>query len=323
MLIKLLLTSLVFSTAVNANTDINISGSLNTKITEAEGSNSSYINSNDALALADLNKCFKASVQGTGKPVILIPGFSNDNRVWLEQEKALKKGYQVHSLSLSGFAGTDTCDYNGKYLNEVTRQILTYIEHNQLNEVNVIGHSMGGLIAMNVAIQQPNKFSNIITIDGLPFIGPVYTRSNATTVSDISFQANQMRTMYKNATPEQITFMTQQGMQFQTDDSAAKQQILEMAKKSNSIVLGDAIYDVMATDLRKQLHKISASLLLIGASGGFNSEPEHTFIRSLYKEQLSDKKDASLIMNTDAKHFIMFDDGEWLTEQLLNTLGAE
>lgn len=323
MLIKSLLTSLVFSAAVNANTAINTSASHNTKITGTEGNNSSYINNNDSRTLVSSNKCFKASVQGTGKPVILIPGFSNDNRVWLEQEKALKKGYQVHSLSLSGFAGTATCNYKGKYLNEVTEQILTYIEYNQLNAVSVIGHSMGGLIAMNVAIQQPTNFKHIIAIDGLPFIGPVYTRSNATTVSDISYQANQMRTMYKNATPEQITFMTQQGMQFQTNDSAAKQQILEMAKQSNSIVLGDAIYDVMTTDLRKQLHKISASLLLIGASGGFNSEPEHTFIRNLYKEQLSDKKDASLIMNTNAKHFIMFDDGEWLTDQLLNTLGAE
>ena len=69
--------------------------------------------------------------------------------------------------------------------------------------------------------------------------------------------------------------------------------------------------------------KISASLLLIGASGGFNSEPEHTFIKSLYKEQLSDKQDASLIMNTNAKHFIMFDDGEWLTDQLLTALEME
>ena len=48
---------------------------------------------------------FKVSVEGKGKPIILIPGLMSDGRIWRGIREHLVLQYQVHTLSFAGFAG--------------------------------------------------------------------------------------------------------------------------------------------------------------------------------------------------------------------------
>ncbi|GAB2992428.1 alpha/beta fold hydrolase [Psychrosphaera aestuarii] len=267
--------------------------------------------------------CINSEVTGQGKPIILIPGFSNDQRVWKAQTKALSKTHQVHLISLAGYAGQSPCLYKSGFLSTVSEQLIDYIENNKLQDVTLVGHSLGGLLSMKLAIEKPNLFSHIISVDGLPFIGPIFTRDNNTEINDIAFQAKQIKTMYKQASPSQIEFMTQQGMAVQTNSLTGQKEILDMAKTSDSATLGDSIFDVMSTDLRPDLHKITSKLLLIGASGGFSSQAEHQYIKALYQAQLFDKVDAELVMNTNAKHFVMYDDSDWLTDRIIDFISVK
>jgi pimeloyl-ACP methyl ester carboxylesterase len=52
------------------------------------------------------NKAFDVKVSGKGQPIILIPGYSCSGEVWKETVAHLKNRYELHVLTLAGFAGT-------------------------------------------------------------------------------------------------------------------------------------------------------------------------------------------------------------------------
>ena len=48
---------------------------------------------------------FQVEVIGEGKPVLLISGLMSDSRIWQHTAAALKQDYQLHLISVAGFAG--------------------------------------------------------------------------------------------------------------------------------------------------------------------------------------------------------------------------
>ncbi len=63
-----------------------------------------------------------------------------------------------------------------------------------------------------------------------------------------------------------------------------------------------------------------SKILLLGASGRFSEQDNHLRIKNVYKAQLAEAPNAQLVMNTQARHFIMFDDSAWLNKQIVNFL---
>ena len=80
-------------------------------------------------------------MHGAGPPVLLIPGLSCDGEVWDETVAVLDGDYQVHVLSLAGFAGRAAIE--APFLPRVGDDIVAYIRASQLDHPAVVGHSLG------------------------------------------------------------------------------------------------------------------------------------------------------------------------------------
>lgn len=258
---------------------------------------------------------FTVEVQGnTGTPLILIPGLMSNSSVFTALSQNFYAEYQVHLVSVKGFAGTP----KGKAfsLKDLSADIAAYINTQGLQKPHIIGHSMGGLTAYMLAVEYEDIIGKVVSIDGLPFIGPIFTRSNATTASMLTPQAIGIKTMFANMSPQQIAFQTQQGINIQATSANDQAKIVEMARLSDPSTAGQAMYDVMTTDLRQAISKSNTFILMLGASGGFSQASEHEQVKKLYEAQFKHVKNATVKMNTQAKHFIMFDDLAWVSDNI-------
>ncbi|MBU3005027.1 alpha/beta fold hydrolase [Paraglaciecola arctica] len=266
------------------------------------------------------NKQFVAKVTGAGKPVILIPGLMSDGSVWQDLANALSTTYQVHIINLAGFASTPANDKPS--LTQVKQQLLDYVDTHKLHKPAVIGHSLGGFMSFWLASSANTQIGPIISVDGLPFIGPVFTRTNATTVADLAGQAQQIKAMYGNMSQQQLIQQSRYGLSIQASSDEAKAKVMDMVKISDPKTVGEAIYTLMSQDLRQEIAKITSPVLLLGASGGFSTDDQHAAMQTLYAQQLQMLPKAQLVMNTRSRHFIMYDDPQWLEEQVTTFLGS-
>jgi esterase len=108
-------------------------------------------------------------IEGTGKPLLIIHGFlgMSDNWKSLGSQYAAE-GFQVHILDLRNHGKSfhsDDFSYD-----VMTEDVLEYCQANNLEKVAIIGHSMGGKVAMLFATNYPNKVDKLIVAD----IGPKY-----------------------------------------------------------------------------------------------------------------------------------------------------
>ncbi|MEJ2417222.1 MAG: alpha/beta hydrolase [Exilibacterium sp.] len=257
---------------------------------------------------------FKVNVIGKGEPVILLPGLTSDQRVWQNLSAELSKTRQVHLINLAGCGKTPKIAQPS--LTKVKAELIAYIEEKNLSKPTLIGHSLGGFMGFWLASSYPDQIGDIISVDGLPFIGPVFSRTNKSTVESMAPQALQIKQMYNGMTVEQMIAQARYSLDIQATSDEAKAQVINMVKTSDPKTTGNAIVTLLKTDLRHQLHRIKSRILLLGASGGFTKPDEHASIKQLYQEQLADAANATLKMNTRAKHFIMLDDSAWLNQQV-------
>jgi pimeloyl-ACP methyl ester carboxylesterase len=108
-------------------------------------------------------------IEGNGPPLVIIHGFlgMSDNWKSLGSNYA-SKAFQVHMLDLRNHGKsfhTDEFNYSA-----MSNDLLEYCQYYDLNDISIIGHSMGGKVAMLFATTYPEMVDKLIVAD----IGPKY-----------------------------------------------------------------------------------------------------------------------------------------------------
>jgi esterase len=110
-----------------------------------------------------------SKIEGQGSPLLIIHGFlgMSDNWKTLSMQYAAQ-GFQVHAVDLRNHGKSFHSD---DFSYEVMMNgVVEYCQFHQLTSVDVIGHSMGGKVAMLLATTYPDLVSKLIVAD----IGPKY-----------------------------------------------------------------------------------------------------------------------------------------------------
>lgn len=103
-------------------------------------------------------------VAGSGPPLALIHGLSGSARWWAKNISALGAHFQLYIVDLIGFGR----GRGQRFLLSQSAQILReWLLHLQLERVDLVGHSMGGYIAADIAIHYPEQVSRLILVDAL------------------------------------------------------------------------------------------------------------------------------------------------------------
>lgn len=249
-------------------------------------------------------QCFSVQVYGQGPAVLLIPGVASSGSVWQSTVDALKDSYQLHVLTLAGFAGVaplTSQQWSQGYLATQQQAILAYIAKNKLEKPIVIGHSLGGFLALSLAANHSEQIGGAVNVDGLPALGELFKQANAQSAEMPAEAFNPMafaKTM--------------------TSNSQWQQQIIADMYRSDGMTSSRVMGELMQQDIRPQLSNIRVPVLTLGAllNGAPYSSPEQ--VQANYENQLKNAPDAyhKAAYAPDSRHFIMADAPDWLNQQL-------
>lgn len=96
-------------------------------------------------------------------PLVLIHGFGGDLNNWLFNHDALAAGRRVIALDLPGHGESGKTLQRGD-LDELSQTVLSLLDHLDIESAHLVGHSMGGAVALNTARLAPNRVRSLTLI---------------------------------------------------------------------------------------------------------------------------------------------------------------
>jgi pimeloyl-ACP methyl ester carboxylesterase len=253
------------------------------------------------------------TVRGQGPDVVLIPGLACSGAVWDATEKKLEAGYRLHIVQVAGFAGAPaSANASGTVVQPTVDAIDLYIKTNHLKSPSVVGHSLGGLMGMMLAIQHSDDVGKLMIVDSLPFFGVIMGINDATNAQP---QAAGLRDMILNETQDAYAQGEKDFLGTLVKSPEGLKAATAWAIASDKSVVARAMYESMTTDLRADLHKIKAPVTLLypwDSQSGFPREATD----KLYHDNFAGLPGAKLVCIEDSLHFIMLDQPAKFATQL-------
>ena len=94
---------------------------------------------------------------GQGSAVVLLHGFLEASWMWKDILATLKKKYRVVCIDLPGHGKSDCIGYVHS-MDEMAESVHAVLAHLKLRRVSMVGHSMGGMIAVTLAKHSDRDF---------------------------------------------------------------------------------------------------------------------------------------------------------------------
>lgn len=107
---------------------------------------------------------------GSGEPMVLLHGFLENLPMWEPALNILEKRFTVIRIDLPGHGGTSSFD-EVHSMELMAELVLTLLAELEIDTYRIMGHSMGGYVALAMLEEDPKRINSIILL-------------NSTTISD-------------------------------------------------------------------------------------------------------------------------------------------
>ncbi|WP_343687737.1 alpha/beta hydrolase [Chryseobacterium gleum] len=253
-------------------------------------------------------------VKKTGKgnqSLIFIPGFASSGDVWSETAAKFENNFTCYTLTMAGFAGIKP--QAEASFKDWENGIAAYIRNNKIDKPIIIGHSMGGGLALAIAADYPELAGKIIIVDALPCLAAMSDPNfSSKENNDCSSTITQLTAM----NDEQFRKMQAQAIPRLLADPSMQETVIGWSVKSDRKTFAKMYCDFFNTDLREKIKNIQCPSLILLESFFVNLKPT---IESQYRNL----KNANMQYASKGLHFIMYDDKDWYLNQLTNFLSSK
>ena len=199
--------------------------------------------------------------RGRGPDIVFIPGLGSTGAAWRTPPDRLDARYRVHLATLRGFGRTDIgANAAGGLSGPAANEIRRYIQERNLSRPALIGHSLGGQIALRVAADMGDQVGRVMVVDSSPFF-PALVDSRATSeqvepLARLGYQA--LMLFGDKALQTQVSAlggdlglagdMVFNGLGLQGGDRR---------------VLAQGLYEALTVDLRLRLREVTAPVTVV------------------------------------------------------------
>ena len=261
---------------------------------------------------------FQVEVVGSGPPMLLIPGLTSNGEVWQRTVAEFSKDHEVHVFSLAGFAGVPPIATDSGWLLRQREAIVAYVRDRRLERPVIVGHSLGGFLALWIAADHPDLPSAIVNVDGIPFFG-VLMNPNATreTMRPMAAQMHQM--MMAPGARENYLRMQDAQLRMMARDTAAHAML---ARHGRDRDMG-TMHDMYVEDLRADLARVRVPVLNVHAWAAYAAMGQsRAGIEGIAADQYAALRSQRLRIHDSAYHFVMLDEPEWLHREMREFLSS-
>lgn len=251
-----------------------------------------------------------------GPVVVLIPGMSTPGEVWDDAVAALSPDHRVLVVELRGFDGErGTANEQEGAIDGVVAEIVQDLAERDLGTATIAGHSLGGLIAMELGLAHPDAAENLLIVDSLPFFGMVF--SPDMTLETVKPQAERMRDMLI-AGAEQMREAGRKntesgaGALGMSVNEATRIKIANWSLDAEPLAVARLVYEDTMTDLREDIARLSMPVTVVHMANGQYAE----MAKSRYATDYAALPTARLVPVDNSAHFVQLDQPEIFLAEL-------
>ena len=106
------------------------------------------------------------SVTGQGEPLVILHGLFGSSKNWQSHARGFAQNFQSIAVDLRNHGQSFQTDMMSYEL--MAQDISQLLDHLGLNKCRLLGHSMGGKVAMTLAIQRAELISHLVVADIAP-----------------------------------------------------------------------------------------------------------------------------------------------------------
>lgn len=106
---------------------------------------------------------------GRGTPVMLIHGYSDRVEMWAGPADSIAQSHRVIVPDVRGFGKSTKFNTPDRFGRNMVDDLIALLEEREIDRVHVIGYSMGGLIATQLAIRIPDRVTSATLVAGAFF----------------------------------------------------------------------------------------------------------------------------------------------------------
>lgn len=251
-------------------------------------------------------------VQGSGPDVILIPGLASSTAVWSSLAENLRNDHRIHLVQIAGFAGTPAlADPDSPVAAPAAEAIANYIARENLHSPAVIGHSLGGEVGLMLAARHEGLIGRLMVVDALPFFSLLMNPS--ATVEGITPQARAFRNMLLSAPEAQTHAMQTATIARLVKTESVRPELVEANLASDRETVASATYELMTTDLRGELGRITVPVEVVYAYDSAYGVPAEQ-IDATFHDAYAEADTATFRRIDDSFHFVMIDQPQAFAE---------
>ena len=262
------------------------------------------------LSITAQDNPFKVDVVGTGEPILLFPGFACTGDVWNDTVSELSKNYECHVFTFAGFGNVPAVEK--PWLPKIKEGVLAYISENELENPILIGHSLGGALALWMATES-SSYKKLIVVDALPSTGALMMPDFKSEYMVYDSPYNKQLLEMNDADFENMAIQMAGSM---TSNKSKQLQIKDWMLQVDRETYVYGYTDLLKLDLREDLSKINTPVTILAATEPYGLE----MAKSTYDTQYKALNDYTVEFANGSSHFIMYDQPKWFIENLKNVL---
>ncbi len=249
----------------------------------------------------------------SGRPLILIPGLGSGAWVWRDTIRHLRRDHVIYAVTLSGFDGTPPPEHRKGLLDRALDSLSTLIRKHRIDHPVLIGHSLGGTLALRFAEKHGSLLAGVVAVDGLP----VFPGMQDLTADQRKGRAAMMKMRLAGMTTEQ--FQAQQLRYMQFVGVRAPQLAKRCARlqaPSDPRTVAEYMAEDLTVDYRPGLENITVPVLEIVPYNAPDAKRAEAMGRDgmtkaakvkLYRSLLSGVSHLEVVAMAPSRHFVMLD----------------
>jgi pimeloyl-ACP methyl ester carboxylesterase len=208
------------------------------------------------------NRLLHYEVFGRGQPIIFLHSWVGSWRYWVDTMEHSAERYRAYALDFWGFGESER--ERGQFsISEYVDLVLGFMDNMGMARANLVGHGLGGMVAVRAAREQPQRFIKAMIVS---------TPLQGSLLAHVHKQGTFSRLLGRGQ-PTNVWSKVIKGMSF--DDDAIHHELQEDTDSLSEQVVSRVHESVSETDLRPDLAHVEQPLLAVYGSKDTLVSPDH------------------------------------------------
>ena len=244
---------------------------------------------------------FSVEVVGQGPDLVLIPGLAASREAWRATAEHLRGRYRLHLVQIAGFAGEPArANAQGDVVVPTAEGLDAYIREQGHGPVVLVGHALGGAVALYIAAHDPAHVRKVMVVDSMPFYGLLFG-GQSSTPQTVTALADSVRNGPPMAGDEFNKTVAE--LVGGEDD---RRHVIAWNQASDSGAVNRALADDIVLDLRPSLSALKTPVTVLYPDNLPNGVPAK-YGDEAYAAAFAAVPHKTLTRIANSRHFVMLD----------------